>query len=521
VTAFLHLRSGNSGPAFVGQNDGDTVLWSVAQQRWYVGAGGGGGAVSSVFGRTGAVTAQAGDYDSDEVNNASAMVPGGSVTDALDDLQTQIDALGPGGVSSVFARTGAVTAQAGDYSIAQITGGWQVVADLAARNAIPVGLREVGQTVYEVDTDQMWRLIGGTGNGNWVDVTVDVVTNARAGLAPAVGAADTLLQSDGLTASWVAPLLWSAGFVAPTITQTATGAATGQPLRVAAQDAATTGGAFETASGAGGTTAGEWRALAGATKFASFALSNANDFLAFGLAPALTGSVRLPSAASIKSRNNAGLADLSVYVSDASDKQFFGSQSSGRTNIDAGDSGGVGLRTGAGTDRLTINSAGVNLTVPQMLIGAATAATGFLQFIQNINSGSNATAFLRLRSGGTTSGNTNGTDLQLEGGRLSGTGLSGGVVAKLNQDDTQANMWPMFAIKHFGANRRVTAVCFPGVAGAGITGAAVPDGDLMLVLGATANPPTLGTVGCGAFYVTAAGVLHYRGPTTDTVVAPA
>lgn len=48
--------------------------------------GGGGGAVSSVFGRAGAVAAVAGDYTSTQVDNSSAVVAGATVTAALDTL---------------------------------------------------------------------------------------------------------------------------------------------------------------------------------------------------------------------------------------------------------------------------------------------------------------------------------------------------------------------------------------------------------------------------------------------------
>lgn len=113
---YLTLRSGSSGPRFVGVNDGDTLLWSAAQGAFYVGpGGGGGGAVSSVFGRTGAVTAHSSDYDSDQISNLS-VVPGAFVSDALDYLLANA-----GAVSSVFGRTGAVTAQAGDYNGAKVT----------------------------------------------------------------------------------------------------------------------------------------------------------------------------------------------------------------------------------------------------------------------------------------------------------------------------------------------------------------------------------------------------------------
>ncbi len=128
-------------------------------------AGGGGGAVSSVFGRTGAVTAQAGDYTAAQVTNAASTASTNTFTagakqifqasgatagarivaaalpssPAAGDLaidsgdsnklkfydgaswQDTLAGGGGGAVSSVFGRTGAVTAQSGDYSAAQVT----------------------------------------------------------------------------------------------------------------------------------------------------------------------------------------------------------------------------------------------------------------------------------------------------------------------------------------------------------------------------------------------------------------
>ncbi len=127
------------------------VDFAVAQSGKCVvnasGGGGGAGAVSSVFGRTGAVTAQAGDYDFSQIAGqlalsqiAPAALQGNgsklqlfSGTAAADDC-AKFDAsgnlvsagapcgTGSGAVSSVFGRTGAVTAQAGDYDFSQIAG---------------------------------------------------------------------------------------------------------------------------------------------------------------------------------------------------------------------------------------------------------------------------------------------------------------------------------------------------------------------------------------------------------------
>lgn len=81
-------------------------------------SGGGGGAVSSVFGRIGAVIAAAHDYKASQIDNDSS-VSGTEVSDALNTLSAAIGTLVTG-VSSVFGRTGTVTAQTGDYTAAQV-----------------------------------------------------------------------------------------------------------------------------------------------------------------------------------------------------------------------------------------------------------------------------------------------------------------------------------------------------------------------------------------------------------------
>lgn len=78
--------------------------------------------VSSVFGRSGAVVAQSGDYTAAQVINAVSSI--GSYADPawITSLSwSKITGAPATGVSSVFGRAGAVTAQAGDYTAAQVT----------------------------------------------------------------------------------------------------------------------------------------------------------------------------------------------------------------------------------------------------------------------------------------------------------------------------------------------------------------------------------------------------------------
>ncbi len=103
-------------------------------------SGGGGGAVDSVFGRTGAVVAAASDYDASQVDNDSG-VSGSTVADALNALDAAIPAVP---VDSVFGRTGAVVAAASDYDASQVDNDSSVsgatVADaLAALGSIVQG----------------------------------------------------------------------------------------------------------------------------------------------------------------------------------------------------------------------------------------------------------------------------------------------------------------------------------------------------------------------------------------------
>jgi hypothetical protein len=152
VTGLQNRPVASTAPA-----DGQSLVWSAANGNWRPSTvSGGGGAVTSVFGRTGAVTAQTGDYSfgqlsgtvgSGQLPGAGGDLSGGLTTATVSGLQNRPVAStapsdgqslvwsaangnwrpstvsgGGGAVTSVFGRTGAVTAQTGDYSFGQISG---------------------------------------------------------------------------------------------------------------------------------------------------------------------------------------------------------------------------------------------------------------------------------------------------------------------------------------------------------------------------------------------------------------
>jgi hypothetical protein len=85
-------------------------------------AGGATGLVISVFGRSGVVTAQTGDYTAAQVTNAVSVLGSYANPVWITSLAwSKITGAPAIGVSSVFGRAGAVVAVSGDYSAAQVT----------------------------------------------------------------------------------------------------------------------------------------------------------------------------------------------------------------------------------------------------------------------------------------------------------------------------------------------------------------------------------------------------------------
>lgn len=194
------FRGSPSGQVIQAPDDQDTILWDAATQRWTFGPGGGGGDVSSVFGRTGVVTAQSGDYDSDQIDNVSS-VPGASVSDALEYLEANA-----GAVSSVFGRAGAVVAAAGDYDGDQVDNTSSVsgasVSDaldnlLSSSTKIATGtnLTDANQTLA---TSQRYVMAAGTTTANRTKTLTPSATAAR-GFQLEVGTQgnDVIVQNGG------------------------------------------------------------------------------------------------------------------------------------------------------------------------------------------------------------------------------------------------------------------------------------------------------------------------------------
>lgn len=117
-----------------------------------------GDAVSSVFGREGAVVGQSGDYSDTGITNTSNVI-GGTVKDAFDQLNTRLEQTGSlvGGatVSSVFGRAGAVIAESGDYSNTGITNESFVLGATTkdALETLSTNIENTGSSLFSLSND--------------------------------------------------------------------------------------------------------------------------------------------------------------------------------------------------------------------------------------------------------------------------------------------------------------------------------------------------------------------------------
>ena len=136
--------------------------------------------IESVFGRTGVITAQEGDYDIDQLGDVDTTTSAPNIDDVLSwdgSNWVPVDISTSGGaVTSVFGRTGAVTAQENDYRITQlgdvdtttITPNVDDVLAWDGNNWIP----QVNATIDVIDAPADGDVYGRQ-NGNWVSSYID------------------------------------------------------------------------------------------------------------------------------------------------------------------------------------------------------------------------------------------------------------------------------------------------------------------------------------------------------------
>ena len=230
---------------------------------WIATSAGAGGAVTTVFARTGAVVAVSGDYDADEITetatnkiflatertkltgietSATADQTGAEIKTAYeleadtnefsDAEQTKLAGIATGAdvapVDSVFSRTGAVVAATNDYTWAQVNKGTSDIADITTKSH--TSLTDVGSNTHaQVDTH-----IASTANPHSVTATqvslgnVDNTSNATERAAAATLTNKTIDEaSNTITVSLVGvyrELYINAGAMIP---RTTNGAATG------------------------------------------------------------------------------------------------------------------------------------------------------------------------------------------------------------------------------------------------------------------------------------------------------
>jgi hypothetical protein len=198
---------------------------------------GGGGAVTSVFGRTGTVTAQTGDYSFAQISGSAAAnqlpAAGGDLTGTLTAAQVQAiqgrsvantapssgQALvwngsswapatvsgGGGAVTSVFGRTGTVTAQTGDYSFAQISGS-------AAANQLPAAGGDLTGTLTAAQVQAIQgRSVAGTAPANGQALVWNGSSWAPSTITGGGGGASMAYQLQDFAVTWTSATVLAVG----------------------------------------------------------------------------------------------------------------------------------------------------------------------------------------------------------------------------------------------------------------------------------------------------------------------
>ena len=188
--------------------------------------------VTSVFGRTGAVTAQSGDYTTTLVTegtnlyftNARAIastltgyISGAGTITSADSILSAIQKLNGNiiglvtGVSSVFGRTGAVVAAIGDYTTTQVTEGTNLYfTNARARAAISetvTGL-DYNNTTGVLSTTTGYGIPTTTSQTNWDTAYTNRITSASLPLSIAANAI-SIAQANTTTNGFLSSTDWN------------------------------------------------------------------------------------------------------------------------------------------------------------------------------------------------------------------------------------------------------------------------------------------------------------------------
>jgi hypothetical protein len=416
------------------------------------GGGGGGGAVATVFGRIGAVVAQAGDYLASQITNNST-ITGATVAAALNTLGAAVVAaslLADGVTLQNVSGTLSVKALGianSHVSASAAIAGTKISPNFGSQNIVTTGTLTMGANPAASNGDMRvrhgWSLFGrnaalaadvrvldwGASASDQVrlgDSASQTVVNGSV-LSLAVGGTSKITLFGSL-AQFQAPIGFATAnpYVSP-IADATNGATSTIVMAFRGQNmtgtGATVGGDVEMASGTGAT-AGNARIKVGSTTVARWSLST-TDYVSFGALPATAGNIRLPAALSggvtqIFHRNFNNTAELAVFQGSttSADSQVFGSTASTLTTYLGG--GAVTLTISNGK---SVTLAGDSLTTQtsNLIIGGTAPRIFSADLVTN---GATAVDMILQAQNATGTGATVGGNLQL----ISGTGATTGRV---------------------------------------------------------------------------------------------
>jgi hypothetical protein len=429
----------------------------------------GGGVVSSVFGRVGAVVAANGDYTTSQVTNAST-VTGATATAALNTIQTHLTSLDGSVVSLGALISGLQASNIGNNSsgpgasVADTLSAYnihltsldgsvvslgslitnlkasnigndssvsgttvkdalntlgkfgEIVADNTARDAIPAGLRAVGTIAYVAGTDLSYRLIGGTANANWADISVYPLDNTHAGIVPAITVANAVLNSNGAG---------TAGSWAQIVDAVVSATAAISGLKVS-------------------------------PNFGNQAIVNTTFVSIGGATVPAAGTIRVPALTTMRGYDNSGgtnAFNIITWGVTTSNTLRIGDTTNAITALDGG--AGVQFAT-AGVTRITLDS-GLFQVLPVEIGWNPGVITPPIFRCINV-SGSATIGDMTIRGqGSTNAGNVNGSGIRLQGGKAQNTALMGHVTMQLNLND--ATFYDMCEVANVLGTARVLSLC--------------------------------------------------------------